>query len=421
MSTNQDNTLLGPYRVLDLTNEKGGPCGSVLGSMGADVIQIEPPEGSPIRRLPPYYQDNPTIESSLAWWALGANKRSLTLDLDTEGAREVLHKLIQTADFLIESFPPGHLAERGFGWEDMHAAKPSLVYVSITPYGQTGPHSQWAASDINVQAMGGHMYLSGDIERSPIRVGTNAAYWHGGLEAVSGAMIAHHYRRRTGQGQHVDVSMQQCLIWTLLNTTMTWQLLQRQEMRGGAVRKERSNPVYTRLVWECKDGLVLFAPIGGGGGRARAKSYNRFIEWMRTEGHCADILTAKDWNGSDMYNFSQDEYNSVTDYLAKFLKTKTVDELYRRALQEAILLAPINTTKNLANSTQLRDREYYTDVYHPELGRSVEYPGAFAKFSGTPVNKKTRAPFLGEHSQQILAQLGYGAEQINTMRAHGVI
>jgi benzylsuccinate CoA-transferase BbsE subunit len=244
-------TLLAPYRVLDLSDERGALCGRILASMGADVIKVEPPGGAPLRGRGPFYRDEPGLENSLAWWALEANKRSLTLDIEHQRGRELLFRLAETADFFIESFAPGYLAASGLGYPELHARCPALVYVSITPFGQTGPRANWAASDITIQATSGHMYLNGEPDRSPVRLGVSAAYWHGGAEGAQAAMIAHHARRRTGRGQHVDVSMQQAHIWTLLNTTMTWQLAKRQEIRGGSRRKERGHDYYSRHIWEC--------------------------------------------------------------------------------------------------------------------------------------------------------------------------
>lgn len=407
-----DKPLLAPYRVLDLCDVRGALCGAILASMGADVIRIEPPGGCPTRRLAPFHLDEPDPEGSLVWWALGRDKRSLILDLETPEGAETFRRLLQTADFVVDSFEPGYLERIGLGYAQLRAEKPSIVWVSITPYGQTGPRSRWAASDINIQAMGGHMYLTGDVERAPVRVGLPAAYWHGGGEGAAGAMVAHHHRRRTGAGQHVDVSMQQCVIWTLLNTTMTWQMLTRQEMRGGTVRKERGNTVYTRIVWPCLDGIVQFIPIGGGGGESRSKSYLRFVDWMAGEGFHADCLTAKDWNNADMYNFSQAEYDAAADQIIAFLKTKTIAELYARAVELRILLAPIATMEELLASPQLAGRQFFVDVEHPELGQTFRYPGAFAKFSATPLHAPRRAPRLGEHNAEILAELGYPPQRI---------
>jgi len=416
-----DKALLSPYRVIDLCDARGALCGGILASMGADVIRVEPPGGCPSRQLAPFYGDVPDPEGSLVWWALGKNKRSLTLDLEATEGRAVFHKLLQTADFITESFEPGYLDGLGLGYTQLRQAKPSIVYVSITPYGQTGPHSRWAASDINIQAMGGHMYLTGDIERAPVRVGLPATYWHGGSEGAAGAMAAHHHRRRTGQGQHVDVSMQQCVIWTLLNTTMTWQMVRRQEMRGGTVRKERGNTVYTRIVWPCRDGLVQFIPIGGGGGESRSKAYLRFVDWAKSEGFETGLMTAKDWNNVDMYNFSQAEFDAAAEQIGAFLKTKTIDELYAKAVEHRILLAPIGSIEDLLQSPQLKARQFFVEVEHPELGRSFAYPGAFAIFSETPLEPPRRAPRLGEHTGQILGELGYGKDDLVALRERQII
>ncbi len=278
-----DTTLLGPYRVLDLADEQGALCGRIFATMGADVIKVEPPAGLPARRRGPFYRDVPDPERSLSWWALEANKRGVTINLENADGRAILRRLVESADFLVESFVPGYLDGLGIGYDALHALNPRLIFVSITPFGSTGPHSRWAANDLTIQAMSGHMYLNGEPDRAPVRLGVAAAYWHGGAEGAEAALIANHYRRRTGNGQRVDISMQQCHIWTLLNTTMTWQLVRRQEIRGGARRKERGNDYYSRHLWPCKDGAVHFIPIGGGGGTSRQLAYLRLVTVMKAE------------------------------------------------------------------------------------------------------------------------------------------
>ncbi len=419
---NQQMHLLSPYRVLDLADYKGALCGSILASMGADVIKVEPLAGCSTRQQTPFIDDKPGAENSLVHWELNQGKRSVTLALDTDQGAKIFKQLLLSADFLIESFKPGTLQELGFGYEEVRRIAPSLIYVSISPYGHGGPRSQWEASDINIQAMGGHMYLSGDIDCPPVRVGVDASYLHGASEAASAAMVALHHRRRTGHGQHVDISMQQCIIWTLLNTTMTWQMVKRQEMRGGAVRKERGNTVYTRMIWPCKDGEVLFIPIGGGGGEARSKSYTRFVDWMKQEGFYDEALTARDWNNKEMYSFTQSEYDKAADVICAFLKTKTVSVLYERAVAERFLLAPINSVETLLRDPQLIDREFFRKTQIPGAGREFRRAGAFARFSQTPLISDAPAPRLGAHTEQILSELGYQSEQaVAALRASNVI
>ena len=194
--------LLYPYRVLDLTDDRG----KILADLGADVLQIEPPGGSPARDIGPFYGDDPRPEKSLFWWAYAANKRSITLDLEQKDGQALLKKLVTEADFLIESYSPGYLERLGLDFKHLASINPKLVMVSITPFGQDGPYSNYQASDIVGMALGGFMYLTGDEDRAPIRVSFPHFYLHGAAAGASAAMLAHTYRVTTGRGQHVDVS-----------------------------------------------------------------------------------------------------------------------------------------------------------------------------------------------------------------------
>src|SRR4029453_13905944 len=139
--------MLSPYRVLDLTTQRGLLCGQILGDLGADVVHVEPPGGSPARRLGPFAGDVPHPDRSLFWWAQTRNQRSITLDLDAADGRAILRRLAASAHFVLESDEPGAMARRGFGPDALLAINPSLVHVSITPFGQDGPKARWAASD----------------------------------------------------------------------------------------------------------------------------------------------------------------------------------------------------------------------------------------------------------------------------------
>ena len=161
--------MLSPYRVLDLCHEHGMMCGQILGDLGADVIAIEPPGGTVARRIGPFYQDLPHPDRSLYWWAYSRNKRSMTLDITTLEGQETLRRLVVHADFLLESFVPGTLAAHGLGYADLIALNPALIYVSITPFGQSGPKAAYVASDLTLLAAGGQLVLTGDDDRPPVR------------------------------------------------------------------------------------------------------------------------------------------------------------------------------------------------------------------------------------------------------------
>jgi crotonobetainyl-CoA:carnitine CoA-transferase CaiB-like acyl-CoA transferase len=215
--------------------------------------------------------------------------------------------------------------------------------------------------------------------------------------------------------------MQQAHIWTLLNTTMTWQLARRQEIRGGSRRKERGHNYYSRHIWSCKDGAVHFVPIAGGGGKSRQHSYKQLMELMKTDGFYEPFLDTKDWNGKDMFGITQVEYDAIAEQIAAYFMTKTVAELYGFAVTKQLLLAPLASTKDLVESRQLQDREFFVAVEHPQLGRSFQHAGAFAKFSATPLVQPRPAPRLGEHTAEILGELGLTAREVDELRADGVV
>src|SRR5277367_4902894 len=204
-------SVLSPYRVLDLTTERGLLCGQMLADMGADVIKVEPPGGSSARGIGPFYKDVPHADRSLYWWAYNRNKRAITLDLERETGRKLLHRLVERADFLIESHNPGHLAQRTLGFADLAKINPALIYVSITPFGQDGPKANYADSDLIVMAAGGPLILYGDEDRPPIRMSVPQAYLHASADAAGAALIAYYDRLNTGLGQHVDVAAQESL------------------------------------------------------------------------------------------------------------------------------------------------------------------------------------------------------------------
>ena len=234
--TTETKSLLAPYRVLDLTDEKGLLCGKLFGDMGADVIKIECPGGDPARNIGPFYHDDIDSERSLSWFAFNLNKRGITLNIETDDGRELFKSLVKTADFLIESFPPGYLDQLGLGYASLETINPRIIMVSISPFGQTGPYAHYKAYDIVGMAMGGMMQICGDPDRPPVRITYPQAYLFASAEAVVGAMAAHYYREATGEGQHVDISMQQCIVGLGMTAPAIWELMQINQKRGGSIQ-----------------------------------------------------------------------------------------------------------------------------------------------------------------------------------------
>jgi len=200
--------MLSCYRVLDLTDEKGFLCGKALGDLGAEVIKIERPGGDPSRRIGPFYHDIADPEKNLYWFSFNANKKGITLNIETRDGREIFKKLAKTADVVIESFAPGYMEQIGLGYQVLNQINPGIILTSITAFGQEGPYRDYKASDIVVRAMGGLVYTVGDPDRPPLTTSYPHAYLIGAIHGAIGTMVAPYQQAFTGQGQQVDAPTQ---------------------------------------------------------------------------------------------------------------------------------------------------------------------------------------------------------------------
>ena len=259
------------------------------------------------------------------------------------------------------------------------------------------------ATDSTLQALGGHLYLNGEVDRPPVRVGLPVGLVQAGAEASNAALMAYYHALRTGEGQRLDVSVQEVITWTLLNTSMAWQILGLNELRGGAIRKERANRFFTRLVWPCQDGYVVFGPVGGGGGSARSKSYAALLKWMTEEGVTDDILTLHDWNGDGQFAIPQEDYDKVTAVIKAFIETKTTDELISRAVAERILMAPINSIQQIHENVQFRDRGLFRRFHDDRLGLDVELPANWVRMSESELARVGPVPAPGQDTDAVFS------------------
>jgi crotonobetainyl-CoA:carnitine CoA-transferase CaiB-like acyl-CoA transferase len=420
MAGENGSFLLSPYRILDLTDERGLLCGKILADLGADVVQVEPPGGSTARNIGPYYKDDVHPERSLFWWAYAVNKRGITLNLHTERGRELLKHLVKGSHFLIESYSPGYLDGLGLGYKDLEALNPSLVMVSITPFGQDGPYAHYKASDIVGMAMGGFMYLTGDSDRPPLRVSFPQFYLHGSAAGATGAMIAHTHRAITGEGQHVDVSCQQAVARSLAHAPQSWDLEGEILKRMGPFR-QTGKETLTRTNWRCKDGYVNYMLQGGGPGVSR--STRALLEWMDEEGMGDEDLKAVDWESLGYGRVRADIMEKSVGPLQRFFDTHTREELTKASVERRILLFPVATPANILEHPQLKARDYFKELPHPELNISVTYPGLFVKdFGGERVGLRRRPPLIGEHNREIYQnELGLTPEELTSLEEGGVI
>ncbi|MBN1849386.1 MAG: CoA transferase [Deltaproteobacteria bacterium] len=415
----QDKNMgaLGPYRVLDLTDEKGFLCGRLMADLGAEVIKIEPPGGDPGRSLPPFYKDDPHPEKSLYYLAYNASKKSITLDIETTDGQDIFKKLVKTADFVIESYRPGHMDNLGLGYEDLSRINPRVVVTSISPFGQTGPYRNFHSFDLLCSAMSGHMFITGDPDRAPLHISLPQAYLLGSAEALMATMAAHYYRRKTGLGQHADVAIRDAMIKTTVNTVPMWEYKNEITKRGGVFWTLRGEK--QRVLWPCKDGAVSFGMHGGGFG---AKTNRELVKWMDSEGMASDFLKTIDWENLDMETATPELYNELSDAILRFFQTHTKKELAREALDRGVMLSPVQTVADISESTQLEARDFWDEVEHWDLNVRIRYPGAFIQITETPCLKTTRAPHIGEHNEDIyIRELKMTSEELAILSGARVI
>jgi len=413
--------MLSGCRVLDLTTERGLMCGQILGDLGADVIKVEPPGGSPVRSLKPFFADEPGPERSVYWWAYNRNKRGVTLDLETGEGRDLMRRLVARADFVLESDSPGALARIGLGYDDLSAINPGLVYVSITPFGQDGPKASYADSDLIVMAASGVLILYGDEDRPPIRMSVPQAYLHACADAAGAALIAFYDRLNTGLGQQVDVAAQESVALaaqsTLLAATIGGDETRR--MAGGV----KMGPIRVPLVWEAKDGLVTCVFLFGS---ALGVFTRKMMNYICEQGFCDQASRDKDWIAyGDLLLTGREpieEYDRMKGVVANFLRSMTKAESFDLARQYGFLIAPLSTTDDLLANPQFIAREYWRTIEDRELGVKLTYPGPFAQFGATPIEFKRRPPRVGEHNHEIyVGELGLSEREFGDLARRGII
>lgn len=410
---------LPPYKVLDLSDEKGYLCGRILADMGADVIKIEPPGGDTGRLSGPFYQDKPDAQKSLHWFAYNANKRGITLNIETAEGQSIFRRLVRKSDVVIESFVPGYLDRLGLSYSRLNKELPSIIMTSITPFGQDSEWRHFKASDLVGAAIGGMMYITGDPNREPLRVGAPQSYLHASAEAAVGTLIALYHREVTGEGQYIDCSMYASWVSSTANIIPFWELNKKMIRREGVYRSSNAPRAKIRQMWQCKDGYICFAIMGGAWG---AKTNRALCDWMEELGEGDGFLKQFDWESLDFATVTQELQNKLEAPFERFFANRAKKELFEKAVELNMQIGPISTFEDLLSNSNLKARGYWQEVEHPELGRSITYPGAFVQFSQMGTRPIQRAPLIGENNKEIYrAELGISEKELATLSERGII
>ena len=371
--------------VLDLTGPEGQNTGRYLADLGADVVLVEPPEGSPSRRMAPFAAKGADPDRSLYFLHANSNKRGIVLDLDEESGRQTLKDLAKAADVVLESFPNGYLEERGLDYESLAAANRRLVMTSITPFGRTGPYRDFRSADVVVNAVGGLIHPEGSPDRAPFNPPRYQAYQAGGLHAAFGTLIALRERDRTGRGQAVEVSLQE---------VAAHQNLSMVRFTGsaeiGSRRASRLGPGPSQY-YLTKDGRWAMVALTG------PRSWPEIVKWIQDP----VLLDPK----YEVLGSRDPDLDMIDERLAAFVARFTLQEFLDEGSRRRITVAPAYDPAGFRSHEHARERAYFVEAEHPALGKYVA-PGAGAIYSAAPWKLDRSAPTLGQHTEQVLANVG---------------
>jgi formyl-CoA transferase len=394
------NDLSGPLagvRVVEATTTAAGPlCSAMLADLGADVIKVETPQGDVTRRLPPLL---PGTKVSFAHGMINRNKRSLSLDLRCPEGCEIFLKLAARADIVVENFKPGTMDKWGVGYHAVRAVKADIVYVSITGWGQFGPYSNQPGYDPIAQAVSGFMSLNGSVDGPPTKDPIAIADRLGGLQGAIGAMAALRHRDRTGEGQHVDVALLDTLTH---NDCLTLAAMGVAPQRNG---NEYGFAVPAN-VFACADGSVYIAILLDAHWKvlARTMGHAEFADdpgFATIAGRCAN----------------RDACNAiVASWTAERGRAEVVEILNRAGIP----VGPVNSYGDAARDPHVLERDSLQPT-RIEDGSVIPMCGPVAKFSRTPTRVRSGAPALGQHNEEILAEIGVDSSLRTRLKNAGVI
>jgi crotonobetainyl-CoA:carnitine CoA-transferase CaiB-like acyl-CoA transferase len=410
--------MLEGCRALDLTDEKGFLCGKLLADLGVDVIKVEKPGGDPSRRLGPFWHDVPDPEKSLYWFSYNSDKRGITLDIETKDGRQIFKELVKKSDFVIESFGPGYLDSLGLGYASLSEIKKDIIVTSITAFGQAGPYSTYQGPDLVAMGMSGELFLTGDSDRPPVNIGVPQACLHASADAAVGTMIAHHHRRKTGEGQQVDVSLQHSSAWFLATTVPYWEIDKVMLSRVGTFRSGSSNGTVQRQVWPCRDGYLFFFMIGGQQG---AKTCRQLVRWMNDEGARDEFLSTFEWERFDMATATQELIDKISKPIAQFFATKTKKEALDAAISRNISVCPLLGMRDILSDPHLAYRGFWSQMECPELNATIPYPKQYVNSSENETASRFRAPLIGQHNIEVYGELGFSSQELVALKEAGII
>ncbi len=385
-----ENSALSGERVLDLTDEKGMLCSRLLADMGAEVIRVEKARGDSAR--------------SSFFVANNLGKRSITLNLEVGPGQELLRRLVRTADVVVESYQPGYLEALGLGYTELSEINPRLIMASITNFGQGGPYRDYKSGDMVASAMGGQMYVCGEPQLPPLKPFGHQAYYSACILAAIGILLVLWNRHTLGRGQHIDISLQECVAATLDHVLVRY-------FYEGVVAKRQGSLHWNNAfrIFPCRDGYILLSLF---------QQWETLVEWLDDEGMAADLIDEK-WLDREQ---RLEQLEHIIEVLERWTRDHTVAELVEKGQLMHFPWAEVSSIHGLMDSPQLKERGFFVEVEYPESGKKYKFPGAPCKLSRSPWGIGNHVPAPGEHNMEVYrGELKLSEKDIEALIKQGVI
>jgi crotonobetainyl-CoA:carnitine CoA-transferase CaiB-like acyl-CoA transferase len=390
--------LLEGIRILDLADEKASFCTKLLADMGASVIKVERPGGDLSRKIGPFLGDSPHPERSLFFLHQNTNKLGITLNLEHSEGKKIFRRLVDRADVVVESFSPEYLQDLGLSFEILVQTNPKLILVSVTGFGQEGPRSQYKSYDLVASAFGGQMYVSGSHSTPPLKPFGEQSYYAASLYAAIGILLALRKRNHSGEGEHIDISLQEAVVSTLEHVMIQYFYEKTIPKRQGSLHWNNSF-----CILPCKDGHILLSLF---------QQWETLVEWMGSEGMAEDLKDEK----YKVEEFRQNHRDHIIEVLQRWTKTHTANELFESGQLMRFPWAPVRSAKEVLENPQLKSRGFFVQVGHPEIETFIQYPRAPYKFDGRSLSRWKRAPLIGEDNLEIYQkELGLSKEELKRL------